>query len=184
MQTCKETIKLIHQDMLVRSQHEQRPLTYYRIFRYLFKSASLPIVLYRWQVFFYQHNLSFFSSLIRLFSNIFFSVKIDSNTEIGPGFLIFHSSYIFIGPNVKIGKNCLMAHQNTVTASPFYDAISSTNGPTIGDNLLLGCGASIVGDIILGNNVKVAVNSTVDSSFPDNAVVIGVPAVNIGKKDN
>lgn len=170
--------------MLVRSKQEQRALTYYRIFRYLFKSASLPIVLYRWQIFFYQHKLSIVSSLIKLLNNIVFSVKIDPNTEIGPGFQIFHSSYIFIGPNVKIGKNCLMAHQNTVTASPFYDAMGSTKGPVIGDNLLLGCGASIVGDITLGNDVKVTVNSTVDTSFPDNAVLIGVPARNIAKTDN
>lgn len=77
-----------------------------------------------------------------------------------------------------------MAHQNTVTASPFYDVSGSTKGPTIGDNLLLGCGASIVGDITLGNDVKVTVNSTVDSSFPDNAVLIGVPARNIAKTDS
>lgn len=184
MQTLKKTINLIRQDMLVRAEQEQRTLTYYRIFRYLFKSASLPIVLYRWQVFFYQHKLGFFSSLLKFFNNIIFSVKIDPRTEIGPGFQIFHSSYIFIGPNVTIGKNCLMAHQNTVTASPFYDALGSANGPTIGDNLLLGCGASIVGDITLGDHVKVTVNSTVDTSFPDHAVLIGVPARNIAKASN
>lgn len=184
MQTFKETINLIRQDMLVRSEQEQRSLTYYRMFRYLFKSASMPIVLYRWQVFFHQHKLGIVSSLIKLFNNIVFSVKIDSNTKIGPGFQIFHSSYIFIGPNVEIGQNCLMAHQNTVAASPFYDAMGSTRGPAIGDNLLLGCGASIVGDITLGNDVKVTVNSTVDTSFPDNAVLIGVPARNIAKTDN
>lgn len=180
-QSFKQTLNLIKMDMLARSQNEEKPLTTIRVIRYLFKSASTPIVLYRWQVFFYQHHLRFIASLLKLISNIGFTVIIDSETEIGPGLLIYHSSYIFIGPHVTIGSNCHLANQNTIMASPYYhaDARKEIQGPVIGDGLLMGCGASIVGDIILGDDVKISVNSTVDASFPDGAVLIGVPAINI-----
>ena len=144
-------------------------------------NPQMVAVLYRWQVFFYQHHLRFIASLLKLISNIGFTVIIDSETEIGPGLLIYHSSYIFIGPHVTIGSNCHLANQNTIMASPYYhaDARKEIQGPVIGDGLLMGCGASIVGDIILGDDVKISVNSTVDASFPDGAVLIGVPAINI-----
>jgi len=183
-QTFKKTINLIQSDLQARSENEEKPLTFLRVIRYLFKSASMPIVIYRWQLFFYQHNMGLIASFLKLFNNIVFTVKIDSKTEIGGGFLLFHSSYIYIGPNVTIGENCRMSHQNMIAPSAFYypEASYLGKGPTIGNNLLLGCGASLVGDIVLGNNVKVAMNSTVDESFPDDAVLIGIPSINLGKK--
>ncbi len=180
-----QTLRLIKLDMQERSQNEEKPLTSIRVVRYLFKSASTPIILYRWQVFFYHHHMGLIASLLKLISNIIFTVIIDSETEIGPGFLIYHSSYIFIGPYVKLGSKCHLANQNTIMASPYYfaDARKEIQGPVIGDGLLMGCGASIVGDIVLGNNVKISINSTVEDSFPDNAVLIGVPARNVSKTD-
>ncbi|MFV1921896.1 MAG: hypothetical protein ACMZ63_04765 [Methylotenera sp.] len=182
-QSFKQTLYLIKMDMLARSQNEDKALTKIRVIRYLFKSASTPVVLFRWQVYFYQHHMRFIASLLKLISNILFTVIIDSEAEIGSGFIIYHSSYIFIGPHVKLGKNCHLANQNTIMASPYYyeGAAKDVQGPIIGDGLLMGCGASVVGDITLGNNVKISINSTVDSSFPDNAVLIGVPAINIKK---
>lgn len=185
-QSLKQTLRLIKMDMQARSQNEEKPLTAIRVLRYLLKSASTPIVMYRWQVFFYQHHMGFIASLFKLISNIVYTVIIDSDTEIGPGFLIYHSSYIFIGPHVKLGRNCHLVHQNTIMASPYYfaDARKEIQGPVIGDGLLMGCGASIVGDIVLGNNVKISINSTVEDSFPDDAVLIGVPARNVSKSND
>lgn len=182
-QSFKQTLYLIKMDMLARSQNEEKPLNAIRVIRYLLKSASTPIVMFRWQVFFYQHHMRLIASLLKLISNILFTVIIDSEAEIGPGFVIYHSSYIFIGSHVKLGKNCQLANQNTIMASPYYYAGAGEDlrGPVIGDGMLMGCGASIVGNIVLGNNVKVSINSTVDASFPDNAVLIGVPAINIKK---
>jgi serine O-acetyltransferase len=184
-QTLKETLSLIKADIEARAELEEKSLTFFRKFRYIFKSASMPIVLYRWQIFFYQHQMGFIASLLKLLNNIVFTVVIHPETKIGPGFLIYHSSYVRIGANVEIGKNCHLVHQSTIMASPFYNAEHGNDrqGPVIGDGLLLGCGASIIGNIRLGNNVKVAINSSVDESFPDDAVLIGVPARNVAKTD-
>lgn len=182
-QTLKQTLGLIKADIEARAELEEKTLTSFRKFRYLFKSASMPVVIYRWQIFFYQHHFGLIASLLKLFNNIVFTVVIHPETKIGPGFLIYHSSYVRIGPNVQIGKNCHLVHQVTIMASPFYNAELGRDrkGPVIGDGLLLGCGASVIGNITLGNNVKVSINSSVDESFPDEAVLIGVPARNVAK---
>jgi len=182
-QTLRKTLSLIKSDVKARAELEEKQLTPFRITRLLFKSASFPVVVYRWQVFFYQNHMGLIASLLKFFNNVIFAVIIDSEAEIGPGFLFYHTHCIFIGPNVRIGKNCHLVHQNTIMATPFYhpDASRTAKGPTIGDGLLLGCGACVIGDIVLGNNVKVSINSTVDESFPDDAVLIGVPARNLAK---
>jgi len=185
MQTFKQTLALIKADVKACADLEEKELTPFRIFRLIFKSASIPVFFYRWQVFFFQHHMGLIASLLKLINNMGFKLIIDSEAEIGPGFLIYHSHCIFIGPNVKLGKNCHLVHQNTITASPYFspDINRSGKGPVIGDGLLLGCGASISGDITLGNNVKVSINSTVDESYPDDAVLIGVPARNVSKNN-
>lgn len=185
-QTFKQTLSLIKSDVKARADLEEKELTAFRISRLLFKSASLPVLIYRWQMFFNQHHMSFIASLLKLINNILFAVVIDSRTEIGPGFLLYHSHYIHIGPNVRIGKNCHLVHQITIMASPFYspEATSSKKGPDIGDGALIGCGASVIGNIKLGDNIKVAINTLVEESFPDDAVLIGVPARNVSKSKN
>lgn len=182
-QTLKDTMALVGADVRARSEVEEQSLTFLRACRYMLKSAVMPIVLFRWQVFFYQHHMGLISSLLALISNVLFTVKIDSEAEIGPGLVIYHCSYVLIGRYVRMGKNCQLANQNTIMASSFYSAETnqSATGPIIGDGLLLGCGASVVGNITLGNNVQVSMNSTVDDSFPDNAILIGVPARNVAK---
>lgn len=184
-QGFKQTLALIEADLLLRAEVEEKTLTFLRKLRYMVKSAVMPVLLYRWQVFFYQHNLRWLASVLELLNNIVFTVKIDSEAQIGPGLIIYHCSYVLIGRNVQVGKNCQLANQNTIMPSLFYDGSmkNSSDGPVIGDNLLLGCGASVVGNVVLGDNVKVSMNSTVDESFPSEAVLIGVPARNVSKNN-
>jgi serine O-acetyltransferase len=184
-QSFKQTLTLINADIRLRCEIEEKPMTFFRKCRYMIKSAVAPVLLYRWQVFFYQHHMGLLASFLKTLNNIVFTVKIDSEAQIGPGLIIYHSSYVLIGRNVQIGQNCQLANQNTIMASSFYDGETknTVKGPVIGDNLLLGCGASIVGNVVLGDNIKVSMNSTVDQSFPDNAILIGVPARNVAKSD-
>lgn len=184
-QTFKQTVSLIKSDFQARAEFEYKELSFFRVLRFLTKSCVLPVLIYRVQMFFYHHHMRIIASLLKFFNSLVFSVRIDSKACIGPRLIIFHSSSIFIGPNVSIGSDCHITHQNTITPSSFYqhDNDDFLEGPTIGDHVLLGCGASVVGNITLGNHVKVSINSTVDKSFPDNAVLIGVPARNVAKPE-
>lgn len=88
--------------------------------------------------------------------------------EIGEGLFIAHGNGTFIGAR-KIGKRCFVHHQVSI-GYDFY------NAPVIGDNVYIGVGAKIIGDIKVGSNVKIGANAVVIKDIPDNCTVVGVPA--------
>lgn len=78
---------------------------------------------------------------------------------------------VVIHSRAVIGKNCKIAQQVTIGGrSGIYEV------PVIGDNVYLGAGCKVLGNVIIGNNVVVGANAVVIRSVPDNAVVAGVPA--------
>lgn len=84
------------------------------------------------------------------------------------GLCIVHYGTIVISPKAHIGKNCRI-HPST--------SIGDYNGaPTIGDNVYVGPGAKLFGDITIGNNVAIGANAVVNKSFEDNVTIGGVPA--------
>jgi serine O-acetyltransferase len=109
--------------------------------------------------------------LVRGLSQLVTGVHISSKADIGPGFVV-HTVYGIFIPPTKIGANCTV--QTGVVLG--YGVRS------IGDNVLIGSGAKIVGPITIGNNVLIAPNSLVLTNVPDNTTVAGVPArISIGR---
>ena len=102
--------------------------------------------------------------------------QIHPNT-IGPGVTIWHWGSIIINPKAKIGKNC--------TLNPMViigHKVPGEPAPQIGDNVFIGGGAKIIGNIKIGNNVTIAPNAVVVKNIPDNCIVGGVPAKIIRKR--
>lgn len=87
----------------------------------------------------------------------------------GPGLVIAHYGLLVVNSNARIGCNCRV-HAGV--------NIGEKNGlsPKIGDNVYIGPGAKLFGNIIIGNNVTIGANAVVNKSFPDNCVIAGVPA--------
>lgn len=179
-QSFRETLSLIKSDMQYRCEYEHKTLTPIRVLSFLLNHAALSTVLYRLQGFFYTHHLQWVATFIQGLSSIVLTVNIDSRTSIGPGLLLLHASYINIGKNVTLGKNCILAHQNSIGPSFTIEAEveSSEMGPVIGDHVLFGVGSVVFGNITVGSHSKIGVNAAVDKSFPENAVLVGVPARN------
>ncbi len=78
---------------------------------------------------------------------------------------------VFISEGATIGKNCVIFHQvtigsNTLPGSP------GRGFPVVGDNVYIGCGAKIIGNVHIGNNVRIGANCVVTRDVPDNATVI------------
>ena len=97
--------------------------------------------------------------------------KIPHNT-IGAGLTIYHHGEIIVNENAKIGENCQFHGGNCIGNNGISD-----KSPIIGDGLDLGIGAKIIGDIKLGNNIRVGANAVVNKSFDNaNKVLVGVPA--------
>ena len=195
-QSLTQTLGLLRQDIAFRCVYEQKPISALSTLKMLLNPGVLCIVLFRFQVFFYQHYLKPIAGLIEYFNLIMFSVAIDSRARIGGGLVIIHAHSIYISQHVVVGRNFIMFHQNSVGFSPFFEEElaaaqqeqnetqnpgESLRAPMIGDNVILGAGAAIYGPITVGDGCKVAVNSAVDTSCPANSVMFGVPARQVSK---
>lgn len=97
--------------------------------------------------------------------------KIPKNC-IGPGLTIYHHGEIIVNETAQVGANCKMHGSNCIGNNGKEDM-----SPIIGDNLDLGIGAKIIGDVKLGNSIKIGANAVVTKSFQeDNITLVGIPA--------
>lgn len=80
---------------------------------------------------------------------------------------------VFIAPNAKIGKDVTIYHQVSIAIKYPGDKAA----PTIGDNVLIGAGAKIIGPVKVGNNVRIGANAVVTKDIPDDCTVVGNPAI-------
>ena len=93
--------------------------------------------------------------------------------EVGDNFLIDHFGGIVISGYAKFGDNCRL--RNGVVVG--LKNVTEPCAPQIGNNVDIGAGAKILGNIKIGNNVNIGANSVVLTDVPDNAIAVGVPAV-------
>lgn len=89
----------------------------------------------------------------------------------GPGLTIYHYGTIIINDKTRIGKNAILYPGVLIGHK-----VPGKPAPTIGDNVFIGSGAKIIGNVHIGNNVTIAPNAVVVKDVPDNSVVGGVPA--------
>ena len=99
--------------------------------------------------------------------------------KIGKGLTIYHPTGIVVNGNAVIGENCHFHGGNCVGNS----GVDTTACPVLGDNIMLGVGAKIIGNIRLANGIKVGAGAVVVSSFLEEGITIaGVPAKKIEKR--
>ena len=127
----------------------------------------------------YSPGWIFFNFLLHRYS-FKYGFQIYSTTEIGEGFYIGHFGTIVINSRAKIGKNCNITHGVTIGQA---NRGKLAGYPTIGNNVWIGTGSVIVGNITIGTNVLIAPNSFVNINIPDNSLAIGNPC-KIILKDN
>lgn len=180
-QTFSQTIRLIKSDFAKRCEYEHKPFNLFQAIKFCFYPACVGVLLFRLQGFFYSHHLKPIASVINIINTVLFSINIDSSTIIGERFIILHASFITIGPKVTIGRDFIAVHHNGIMASPFYTDENATDGPTIGDGLILGGGGMITGAITVGHEVKVSMNASVETDCENGAVMFGVPARNVSQ---
>lgn len=101
-----------------------------------------------------------------------YGISISYQTKIGSGLYIGHFGGIVINQYAVIGKNCNISH--LVTLGKANRGLRK-GYPVIGDNVYIGPGAKVIGNIKIGNNVAIGANCVVTKDVPDNGVVVGVP---------
>ena len=115
---------------------------------------------------------------IYAFFSIFLGISIPRGANIGPGLRIYHYGTIVINPKAIIGKNFSIHHGCTIgVKNSYYDQV------IVGDNVTMGAGAKVLGNIHIGNNVTIGANAVVLTDVPDNSVAVGIPAKVFPKKN-
>ncbi|WP_268817139.1 serine O-acetyltransferase EpsC [Rathayibacter sp. VKM Ac-2754] len=100
-------------------------------------------------------------------------VEIHPGAVIGRRLFIDHGMGVVIGETARIGDDCMLYHGVTLGGK---SARRERRHPTIGDRVVLGAGAVVLGPIILGSDVSVGANAVVVKDAPDGAVLVGIPA--------
>lgn len=140
-------------------------LAFYRIRKGLNTRAKRRNVLW-WPVIIIELILA---RIIEIVTGIY----IDVDAEIGTGLFMPHFGGIVIGEHVTIGRNCNIYQGVTLG---FGGRDPQSGFPKVGDRALIGAGAKLIGPLTIGDDVAVGANAVVSRSFPDRAVVIGIPA--------
>ena len=100
-------------------------------------------------------------------------IEIHPGAKIGKGLLIDHGAGVVIGETAEIGDNCLL-YQGCTLGGTGKD--QGKRHPTLGNNVMVGCGAKVLGPFKVGDNSKIAANAVVLESVPPNCTAVGVPA--------
>jgi len=100
-------------------------------------------------------------------------IQINAGARIGGGLYMPHFGGIVVNPDAVIGKNCYLSHNVLIGK---VHAGKRVGVPVIGDDVFIGTGACIVGNVKVGNNAVIGLNSVVIDDVPENAFVAGSPA--------
>ena len=123
--------------------------------------------------FFYCVKLYLVARLVSQVSRFFTGIEIHPGAKIGKGLFIDHGMGVIIGETTIIGDNCTI-YQNVTLGGTGKD--KGKRHPTIGSNVMIGCGAKVLGPFTVGDNSKIAANAVVLSEVPENSTCVGVPA--------
>ena len=136
-------------------------------------SGLHAVLAYRVSHWFYTHKLFTVARVISQTARFLTGIEIHPGAKIGKGFFIDHGMGVVIGETTEIGDNCLV-YQGVTLGGTGKD--KGKRHPTLGNNVMVGAGARVLGPIKIGNNVKVAAGAVVLEPVPDNCTCVGVPA--------
>ena len=123
--------------------------------------------------------------IISQFSRFLTGIEIHPKANIGKNLFIDHGMGVVIGETSEIGDNVTIYHMVTLGGiSPSVNSNEQRNikrHPTLKDNVVVGSGAQILGPVTVGKNAKIGANAVVTKDVPENAVMVGIPAKNVGE---
>ena len=123
--------------------------------------------------------------IISQFSRFLTVIEIHPRANIGKNLFIDHGMGVVIGETSEIGDNVTIYHMATLGGiSPSVNSNEQRNikrHPTLKDNVVVGSGAQILGPVTVGKNAKIGANAVVTKDVPENAVMVGIPAKNVGE---
>lgn len=138
------------------------------------------ISLHRMSHFLWQSGFQWLARMLSQFGRWITGIEIHPGAVIGRRFFIDHGMGIVIGETAEIGDDCTLYHGVTLGGTTWK---KEKRHPTLGDNVVVGAGAKILGPIKIGDNARVGSNSVVVKDVPEGATVIGIPGRVVMQKD-
>ncbi len=120
----------------------------------------------------WKRKIFFLARLVSHLGRFATGIEIHPGAKIGHGFFIDHGMGVVIGETTEIGENCTLYHGVTLGGTSWA---KEKRHPTLGDNVVVGAGAKILGPFQVGSNSKIGANSVVIKEVPPNSSVVGVP---------
>lgn len=120
----------------------------------------------------WRRGMKFPARLLSQITRVATGVEIHPGATIGRRFFIDHGMGVVIGETAEIGDDVLMYHQVTLGGTSLEKV---KRHPTIGNNVLIGMGAKVIGAITVGDNARIGANAVVTRPVPANATVVGIP---------
>lgn len=139
------------------------------------------LIFYRIAHFFYGIKLFFIARLTSQIARAFTGIEIHPGAKIGKGLFIDHGMGVVIGETAEIGDNVVLYHGVTLGGTGKH---KGKRHPTIGNNVIIGTGAKVLGPIVVGNNAKIGANAVVLENVPENSTAVGIPAKIVNKVNN
>ena len=121
----------------------------------------------------YCHHWKFLARLVSQWSRFWTGIEIHPGAQIGRRFVIDHGMGIVIGETAEIGDDCLLYHGVTLGGT---GKDQGKRHPTLGNNVMVGSGAKVLGPLTVGDNARIAAGAVVLRAVPANSTAVGVPA--------
>ena len=151
-------------------------------FEVLFLYPSLQSIIYhKISNFFYKHKMFFIARFTSQFSRFITGIEIHPGAQIGKRVFFDHGMGIVVGETAIIGDDCVIFHGVTLGG---VLSIKTKRHPTLENNVIVGAGAKILGNILIGENSRIGANSVILKDIPKNSVAVGVPGKILKKDDN
>ncbi|MDA7459690.1 serine O-acetyltransferase [Candidatus Pelagibacter ubique] len=142
------------------------------------------VFFYRIANFFHLAKFHLVARIISQLSRFLTGIEIHPGAKIGKNLFIDHGMGVVIGETSEIGNNVTIYHMATLGG--IAPSINSNNQrqvkrhPTLSDCVVVGSGAQILGPVKIGTHAKIGANAVVTKDVPENAVMVGIPAKNVG----
>lgn len=152
------------------------------VWEVLFLYPSMhAIILFRLAHKLYNKKLYFIARVVSQFARFLTGIEIHPGARIGKGLFIDHGMGVVIGETAEVGDNVTIYHGVTLGGT---GKEKGKRHPTVGDNVVIGAGAKILGPVYIGTGAKVGANAVVLKDVPCNSTAVGIPAKIIGVKPN
>ena len=177
-----KNFKMIRQE--VQAVLDRDPATGSKLEAVLCSSGFHAILMHRMNHWLWKKNFKLTARVLSQFTRFLTGIEIHPAARIGKGFFIDHGMGVVIGETTQIGDNVTLYHDVTLGGTTVFSKdgkVTSKRHPTVGNNVIIGSGAQVLGPINIGDNVKIGSNAIVTKDVAPDTTVVGMAAHHVAE---